>query len=346
MHSRSAAETATFVPGAGAIDILSNAARSAGVSEGAAARLRQAFDGYDRAAAVHAGNRRSARLMLKSQDPGEERSELGLRRAAYEAGSFLAGIRARAHLQTFIVSPGSSPQRADMIALRAMYDLERLRDGAPFSMSRVKTARPGDAQFHDAPVVALDPMAPGQMVPLVRDFCSAPLPTFAPAEREDGGVEDELVNWPVGKTGAVTVVAGVAARDHFPTAPTERGELSRMGARVRVPCQVLILDELTDRRLWGDQTPEVEVYSELGGDASWYTRDLRGLRVPISTRVERLGRGLSGIATPDIPRYRELLEFAFSARALRPDDFEGYRVRIEFPLLPTGVSLVRRATPA
>jgi hypothetical protein len=349
MHARSAAEAATFVPGGGAIEIFSNAAKGLGVGEGTIAALREAYAGYDRSAAMHAGDRRSARLMLKSDDPGSDAgAELGLRRAAYEAGAFLAGIRARAHLQTYIVSPGSKDGWADMIALRAMYDLERLRAGAPFSMSRVKSAKPGDAHFKDAPVQPLEAMESGQMVPLIGAFCSSPQPTFAAVEREDGGLEDELTNWPVGKTGAMTVVAGVAARDHFHTVATPRGETSRMGARVRVPCQVLVLDEFTDRRVWDQGSPEVEVYSELSGDASWYTRDLRGLRVPISTKVEPLGRGLGGAGTPDIPRYQELLEFAFNARGLNPDDFDGYRVRIEFPLLPTGVSLVRkkRSAPA
>jgi hypothetical protein len=347
MHARSAAEAAAFVPGAAAIEILCKAAMGVGVGEGAIAALNEAFAGYDRSAATHAGDRRSARLMLKSEDPGEGGAELGLRRAAYEAGAFLAGLRARAHVQAYIVSPGTRENSADMVAIRAMYDLERLRVGAPFSMARVKTAKPGDAHFHDAPVQPLEPMEPGQMVPLIRRFCSTPLPTFAPVEREDGGIEDELTNWPVGKTGAVTVVAGVAARDHFHTVATPRGETSRMGARVRVPCQVLIVDELVDRRVWGEgSAPEVEVYCELSGDASWYTRNIRGLRVPINARVEPLGRGLGGVGTPDVPRYQELLEFAFAARGLNPNDFEGYRVRIEFPLLPTGVSLVRQKRAA
>jgi hypothetical protein len=166
-------------------------------------------------------------------------------------------------------------------------------------------------------------------------------------ERDDGGVEDELINWPVGKTGAMTVVAGVSARDHFQTVATPRSDLSRIGARVRVPCQVLVLDELVDRRVWGEASaPDVEVYCELTGDSSWYTQNIRGLRVPINAKVEALGRGLDGAATPDVPRYQELLEFAFGARGLNPEDFDGYRVRIEFPLLPTGVSLLRKKLAA
>src|SRR3954468_5829128 len=173
MHARTAAEAAGFVPGQGAIEILCDAARGAGAGEAAMAAVKEAFAGYDSAAATHVGDRRSARLMLTSEDPvGEGRAELGLRRSAYEAGAFLAGLRARAHLQTYIVSPGSRAGSADMIALRAMFDLERLRVGAPFFMARVKTARPEDAHFKDAPVKPLDEMDPGQTVPLMRRFCS------------------------------------------------------------------------------------------------------------------------------------------------------------------------------
>jgi hypothetical protein len=347
VHARTAAEAAAFVPGQSAMEILCAAARSAGADEAAISAVMEAFAGYDRAAATHVGDRRSARLMLTSDDPeGEGRAELGMRRAAYEAGTFLAGLRARAHLQTYIVPPGSGPGLADMIALKGMYGLERLRSDAPFTMARVKTAKPGDSQFHDAPVRALDPMEPGQMVPLIREFCSTPLPTFVAAERESGGLEDELTNWAVGKMGAVTVVSGVYARDHFQTVANARQEESRIGARLRVPCQVLVLDEIVDRRVWGEGSPEVEVYGELSGDASWYTRNLRGLRVPISVQVEAMGSGLGAWTTPEIPRYEELLSFAFESRGLRPEDFDGYRVRIEFPLLPTGVSLVRKKRSA
>src|SRR5437868_5844688 len=65
MHARSAAEAAGFVPGAAAIEILCHAARGVGVGEGAIAALNEAYFGYDRSAAVHAGDRRSAHLMLK-----------------------------------------------------------------------------------------------------------------------------------------------------------------------------------------------------------------------------------------------------------------------------------------
>src|SRR5262245_15666516 len=127
MHARTPAEAAAFVPGAGAMEILCTAAGVAGAGGAEIAAVREAFAGDDRAAETHVGDRRSARLMLTSEDPGGEgRAELGLRRSAYEAGAFLAGLRARAHLQTYIVSPGSEG-RADMIALRGMYDLERLR---------------------------------------------------------------------------------------------------------------------------------------------------------------------------------------------------------------------------
>jgi hypothetical protein len=234
-----------------------------------------------------------------------------------------------------------------MIALRAMCDLERLRAGAPFFMSRMKSAQRGDAQFHDTSVDPLEPSGADQTVPLLRRFCSSPLPTFAPVEREDGTVEDELVNWPVGRQGAVTVVAGVSARHQIQTVQTARGSTSRLGARVRVPCQVLILDELVQRSVWSDGAagaapPDAEVYCELSGDASWFTRSIQGLRVPLNTRVEPLGRGLGGVGTPDVPWYQELLEFAFAARGLNPSDFDAFRIRIEFPLLPTGVSLVRQ----
>jgi hypothetical protein len=94
------------------------------------------------------------------------------------------------------------------------------------------------------------------------------------------------------------------------------------------------------------EAPEVEIYSELSGDASWFTRRAAGLRIPMNVRIERLGAGLEGAATADVPRYPQLLRFAFDAGRLDPRQFEGYRIRIEFPLLPTGVSLVRTKVEA
>src|SRR5262249_40884368 len=146
---------------------------------------------------------------------------------------------------------------------------------------------------------------------------------------------------PIGRTGAVTVVAGISSLDHFNSVAEKPGELSRLGARLRVPCETLVLDEFVRGESSDVPPPEIEGFSELSGDASWFTRRASGLRVPMNVRVEPLGRGLEGAATPDVPRYPQLLEFAFASRALDPRDFEGFRVCIEFPLLPTGVSLVR-----
>jgi hypothetical protein len=229
----------------------------------------------------------------------------------------------------------------NLLALRGFYDVERLRGDALFLMPRLKAAKSGDTQFSEPKVRPLDPQAADDKVPLIRAFCSQPTPVFREVLREDGGTEDELTDWNVGRTGAATVVAGIVSRDHFDNIAEQPDEVNRLGARLRVPCEVLILDEFVHREAGGSRAPEVEVYSELSGDASWFTRRASGLRVPMNVRVERLGTGLESAATPDVPRYPQLLAFAFESRGLDHREFEGYRVRIEFPLLPTGVSLVR-----
>lgn len=341
-HARTAAEAATFVPGAGAMTILAEALLRVGVPAPLIAAVSQTFESYDAAVRTHAGDRTTARQILEAETGGPDAgNDLGLRRAAFRAGAFVAGVRARVHLQTYVVAPSVRSGWSDLLAVRGFYDVQRLRPDSLFLMPRLKTARKGDAQFSEPPIRPLDPLSLGENVPLIRDFCSRPVPGFREVAREDGGIEDELAEWPVGRTAAVTLVAGIESRQHSRHVADAPGDRSRLGARLRVPCETLVLDQFVSRDLGGAEAPEVEVFSELSGDASWFTRRASGLRVPMSVQVQRLGTGLDGAASPDVPRYLQLLQFAFNAGRLDPQKFEGYRVRIEFPLLPTGVSLVR-----
>ena len=88
--------------------------------------------------------------------------------------------------------------------------------------------------------------------------------------------------------------------------------------------------------------PRFFLYSQLGAAAP-YPLDgrERGL-LPVCDEVIDLGAGPPALATPEIPRYREMAETAARAMGHSLPDFRGYRVRMRFPPIPT-VAVLRHA---
>ena len=89
------------------------------------------------------------------------------------------------------------------------------------------------------------------------------------------------------------------------------------------------------------------VYSELAGRPWFATAQNHrqahcSLEVPET--VEHLGRGGSAIHTADIPRYDEMMRFAFDQLHGELEACDVYRVRIPYPVMATA-AVIRFPAP-
>jgi hypothetical protein len=334
------AAAASSVPGPAALLMVSDAARARGVQSQLLAELTNAERGYREMIRRHAGDRASATLMMGAQDGVSGGPDLGLRRSAFRATSFLAGVRVRTQLSTFVVAPGSSPDFVDLVALKGFYEIERIRPGAPFVMTRPRAAVGNAAYATPLDYGPIEPPPAGTELPLLTDFCSSPLPRFIPVTGDEGFVEDELEDRPVGKTGACTVVRATITRNLLPRFRSPGDELAEVSTRLRTPCQVVVLDKFVHEDAYGVVKPWVRVYNDLAGEAAWVGERQGGYVVPSKDAVQELGRGLEGVRTSDVPRYEALMERVMGRLGWNPRKFLAFRVTIELPLIPATVMMV------
>jgi hypothetical protein len=337
IHERDVFVAARFVPGAASIEAFVEAARKSGVAAPLLEDVTTAAQKYADVVRRHAGDRVSADIMLGVKTG--EGAEVALRRAAFRSMSYVAGVQARAQLQTFICAPAAgSADRLDGVSLKGFVELTRMRPDAPVVIGKAVSTDDQGTIIKPAKDEPIDgPLPEGEFVPLIREFCSTPLPKFRRVPGEHGFVEDELVEGPVGRTGAITFMAGNVIRGLGSRYSDEHNRNMDMVTRLRTPTSVLICDVLAEESVFGSLMPRVGLYSDLFGDALRRGPGRERFSVGKSLEAEFLGKGPSAAHTSEVPRYSRLLQHVMERLPWDGARFNVYRVRIEFPFTPTSL---------
>jgi hypothetical protein len=330
-----------FVLGPQAMGILLRAAEDRGGPADLITDLRDASAEFEDVVRTHAGDRASFEMMLSAAGPEpDESTEIALRRAAFRASGYFVGVQARAQVQTFIAAPSANRDMVDGASLRSLVDLRRIRAGAPVVIGRAACTDSGGVFLHPGGVETLDDsVSPGEM-PLIPEFCTSPLPEFRRVLGERGFVEDTLGEGPVGSTGAITVTAGEVMRQTNPRKPVPGDELAQMVTRIRTPCEVVISDYIVHHDLYGPLAPTLDVYCDVMGEAMRRREERPRYRRAVTERIEHLGRGIDTAQTPEVPRYAKLLRYVFNRLSWDPSAFDVYRVRMEYPFVPSSMVIV------
>lgn len=346
MNERDIFAAARFVPGSASIAAFVAGAQRAGVPGDLLQRVADAAERYTNVVRLHAGDRASADIMLGVRTG--EAGEIALRRAAFRSMSYLAGVQAQAQLQTFLFAPAQdAPERFDGVSINGFVELQRMRPNAPVVLGRAMVTDDGGTiikPYKDEPIDGPPPA--GQFVPLLRDFCTEPLPHFRTVPAERGFVENELAEGPVGKTGAITFMAATLLRGMGTRFRDDQNEKMDLVARVRTPTAVMICDVLVHEAIFGDTAPRAMMYNDLFGEALRRGAGRERYRLATAPGVEYLGRGAEVTKTPAIPRYPRMLQHVFERVGWNSAAFHAYRVRIEFPFSPTSVVVSFDLLPA
>jgi hypothetical protein len=163
-----------------------------------------------------------------------------------------------------------------------------------------------------------------------------------------GEHEFEFVSSSVGRNHQITCVTGEILRRVEPRFGNEVYDDLCFSFPVRTPANSLVFDILIHRDLFPTNEPlKPNLYSDLfGGGPGFYYEESD--RLPLHESMQYLGEGNS-VSTPDIPRYSEMLSLAFSRSGFAADEFNAYRLRVEYPTISTtllvGRKLPRRTIP-
>ena len=334
---------AQHLPSPAGVKSFLHAAASFGASPQTLATAELAANRVDGLVKIHAGDRSSLELMIDSfAGERHETQEEVHRRSAFKANSYIFGSQLRTRLVLHVLKPGTERGRVDVAIVNGLFGLRRLRGDARrllFSTG-VRDALNADGKGPKREALAGDGTSDAVGLPrmeLMPAFCSKPLPKLEASEPRDGYIDFELAQWPIGETGAVTMVSGEVFWN-FASRFRRTGDThGNLVAHINRPTELLVHDVLIHKDLWPNAKPRGLVYGELDR----VTRAQKSRRdddlLALGLSVDDLGHGIVMAESADVPQYGDLLHAVFSRLSWVNEDFKVFRLRMPYPILPTAV---------
>jgi len=333
-----------LVPGPKPLREVVGAAQGLGVPAPECVRATALIDEFDALIRTYAGDRSALKAMLSAWLPEERREfEAQRRQAIFKALTELEGVSCELALESRILAPSATPGMLDIIAVKAMLGIDRIRPDAVVKLAtrRVLTNESG------APVALGDEIAPprtplningdpaldGLHTVRLDDFCEAPP---APLEARTYG---QYVQYSLGPTGF-----GPASKVDLVIAEVNRAELPHRAPSRERPPYMFFIPEMPGRKMMFDVLVDSDVYGGLGPELLCYDTTGLGAAIPgdpartldlrsCTETALALGPGLARLRVLEFPRYTQLLEFVFVRLGLDPGRFRSYRFSQSYPLL-------------
>lgn len=343
IRMRDGAGSLRAMPGPEPLRRLIARAGERGAAPGAVANAVRAVDEYDRFLRQTVRGRGMLDTILSAWDPDSRRQfEQRRKQAAFTAISQIRGAQARVNHATVIVSPAGEPDMLDVVWASGYLGLYRSRPGARVKCASRRLAPPMQAR-RPASIDGRPLDAPDAM--LLRDFCSNPPPRLD-ATTIGESIFYTLAGEDFGVASAVDLVYAEINRAELPAfVPAGSGRRKFFFAETAVPSEVLFFDILVHASLrWSD--PELIIYDTAYEGAASPNDPARDLdRLDMLESVQRLAElppqagGGPNLRSPDAPRYADLIRAIAATLSLNPREFVAHRVRIEYPLYGSQITL-------
>lgn len=330
------------MPGPDPLRRVAAALREAGVADDLVADVLRAIEGYDEVIKRDAGDLSGLQAILSSWVPEAKREFEGRRlQAAYRAVSQLKGASVDVYADTVFFHPNPDGDTIDVVWLKALVNLVRLRPGALVKLTSHRAVE-DDASARAPQALDGSPIT-DLSASLLSRFCAPNSPRVAvhPAgEQVHYILEDDAF----GPRAAATIV----------TCESNRGELARYidpargrsawaSAEPSVPAKFLQFDCFVHEDLWGGAPPGVRVYdTAIGGiaDINDPARDVD--RLDVGATCEPLGKGLARARSDAVPEYHAMVEHIRAAMGWDAAPFLCYRVAQEYPLYGSQTAMTFR----
>lgn len=325
------------MPGGPGVRIFFEGVERAGVAEPLIATARDAVREYEELIRVHSGDRATLEMMgSELSEEGREQRDEQHRKLLYQGASYVWGAQAKTILKIGIVGPGREPGLLDIATMSGLIDFKRLRPNVSWVMAARHMNNDDGTRMASVRFEAVDPAYGGEdRPPLVAEFCSRPLPELR-SFTDRTQTCFELVEGPVGNTGALTCVVGTIQRN-IPARRTPENEWGEHTAKVDTPAELLIVDMYFHKDFAFAIPPEVGLFSELGDSITSPSQLRDRRRLPLNERLQDLGEDPLPLATPEVARYGQMVRTMFERTGWSPKDFHAFRMRVPFPAYPTAL---------
>ncbi len=339
-------EALHHIPRRPSVGLFLEAMKKAGAKQELVDDVWGALSRFEQFVEIHSGDRDTLEMMAssKSRKSSAKRIE-GFRKTAYDANSAIWGIRAKAQVNTHILMPGDNEGMLTIGTVCGLVDFRRLRANTPWAIASI-TAWDG----HEVNNVSgeifqpIDKSVKKHEAPLLREFCSQPLPDMRVIEQPKGIFRYMLAEGPVGNTAAATVFLGYLQQNAVPSTRVYAEEIGEHGAYLSTPVEEFIHDIFIHRELDFAKSPVAAVYSQLPG-GPLYPSYREAATMPLPQDVIDFGCPPE-MTTPEIHAYRDMISTATHRAGFPLEDFHAYRYRLRFPPIPTLALLRHPLLPA
>ena len=332
---------APHVPSSASMRRLLEAARENGISKQRVDQVRAAYEEFERLVEMHAGDRTSFQSMARGRDDDETaQTDVRHRKARFKADRHYAGAEVETLLASFILHPGSKPGLFDYVPLRCRFGQRRLRPDADVVVDRFFiTDFQNDPQgYRHEPLDREAAEKYGAM--LLPRFCSEPLPKLRLQKQPSGMTYARLDGDAVGRQSSADLAFGQVFRD-APILDVVDGRSAWFtNMQITIPATVVIVDKVIHRSSFPKWECKLAVHWQGPRELFDPTTSMRDLHaLPFPERITRIEGGAAGAYLRESPRYLQMLGDVTSRFGWRLDDFDVYRLRIEYPLLYTALLL-------
>ncbi|MBS0187403.1 MAG: hypothetical protein JSS51_04995 [Planctomycetes bacterium] len=312
-----------------------------GVPPDVLASAHLAVDAFENLIDSAAGDRSSLEAILSAWVP-EARREFELRRkqAAFRAISQLKGVQANVFAETAIFTPSADGQHCDVVWIKAVAGLSRLRPAAVVKF----TSKRGVEEPNKREPFTLE----GQPVDSVEntvipEFCTVPTPALT---AQVVGEQTHYLLEGVKLGEAVQLLTCEVNRSEIQRyVPASRGRRAWASSDIAIPSQRFQFDMIVHHDLFPGEHPDLRMYDTAvrgTADRNDPGRDIDQL--DLLENLEHLGTGLQRFASSDVPRYRQMLEHVCERLRLDASTLRGYRVASDYPLYGSQYTMSFRTT--
>lgn len=344
VHSSDLYASVQHLPGASGLDILLRAFHRAGAPASAIRAVRDAVGEYERMVEIHAGDRASLELMLSSMVPERGSTDLleSSRKLSYQGNSATWGVQTRVRLGMQVVAANAdNPELLDIAAIGGLFDYRRLRPSASWPLVMAQSFNDDETPL-PLKQEPLDPRCGPDEPPLLHDFCTQPLPETRLVQLPRGALF-ELSEGPIGNTAALDCVFGWLRRAFAPMWRDEQNQIGEHLVTITTPSEMVSFELLAHADL-PLPPPEIALFSlmEYGLEGAASVR--RRYQLPTVEPLQDLGARPPVVAHPSLARIPELATYACQRLGWKLEDFQGWRVTIKHPPIPSVLTL-RYALP-
>lgn len=329
---------ARFVPSRRAMSTFLRAAERKGVEQSQLDRVTECIDRFESIIEQYSDDREHFDMLIaSSRRPSNEEADKPWRKSAYNGNAYILGAHTRVKFNTLVLGPSSQSENPlECLALRGHVRFRSIRQDTPWLISKIRSVDDNGVALTSR-LEPLSSQTGPEDPPFLPEYCSPEVPRCSRRVSVDGFVEHWLEPGQVGNAGSQSFVIGERGYLGFSQFKNKQESIHSFGATVDVPCEWLIVDQVVHESLWPEMRPEVAVLSDCYGSRSVPLRMRLRDRLPIDARVEYRGRGVAALFTPHAKQYVELVSDSIGRCGWKADEFEVYRIVIQYPPMPSTV---------